>query len=203
MMKKVFAYALGFVVAPKRTICRLQDDPLAMWVGFWWALLFLLAYSVTVLVFWLLGHQPVSQGWLTIPPDRWYLVHTFTTIPVGLASFFSYAGLLHLLCRSVGGKGSFEVTFAAEMYCVIVPCVVLMLLLEMLVAPVAIALGMKSVPWPYWVEVLRTFVLPFLWIFALSVLSLRAIHGTHPLAGFVFTLLALVPTGMIIAVFIR
>jgi hypothetical protein len=203
MMKKVLAYALGFVIAPKRAIDRLADDPLAMWVGFWWTLLFLFAYSVTVLVFWLLGHQPVSRGWLTIPPDRWYLVQTFTTIPVGLASFFSYAGLLHLLCRSFGGKGSFEATFAAEMYCAIVPCVVFMLILEMLVAPVAIALGMRSIPWPNWVEILRTFVFPFIWIFALSVLSLQKVHGTHPLAGFAFTLLALIPTGMIMAVFIR
>ena len=203
MMKKVFAYALGFVVAPKRTLERLADDPLVMWVGLWWALLFLFAYSVTVLVFWLLGHQPVSQGWLPIPPDRWYLVQTFTTIPVGLAGFFSYAGLLHLLCRSVGGKGSFEATFAAEMYCAIVPCVVFMLILEMLVAPVAIALGMKAIPWPNWVEVMRNFVLPFLWIFALSTLSLRTIHGMHPLVGLSFTLVALLPTGMIMAVFIR
>jgi hypothetical protein len=203
MIKKVFAYAFGFVVAPKRTLGRLADDPLAMWVGFWWALLFLLAYSVTVLVFWLLGHQPVSRGWLTIPPDRWYLVQTFTTIPVGLAGFLSYAGLLHLLCRSIGGKGSFEATFAAEMYCAIVPCVVFMLILEMLVAPVSIALGMKSIPWPHWVEILRTFVFPFIWIFALSTLSLRTIHGTHPLVGFAFTIVALIPTGIVMAVFIR
>lgn len=202
-MKKVFAYALGFVVAPKRTLGRLADDPSAIWVGFWWALLFLLAYSVTVLVFWLLGHQPVSRGWLPIPPERWYLVQTFTTIPVGLAGFLSYSGLLYLLCRSVSGQGSFEATFAAEMYCAIVPCVVFMLVLEMLVAPVAIALGMRSVPWPSWVEILRTLVFPFFWVFALSALSLRRIHGTHPLAGLVFTFLALIPTGMIMAVFIR
>ena len=203
MVKKVFAFAWGFVTAPSRTSAELANDPAALWVGFWWSFLFLAAYSVTVLVFWLLGHRPVSKGWLPIPPDRWYLVQTFTTIPVGLAGFLSYAGLLHLLCRSVGGKGSFEATFAAEMYSVIVPCVVFMLILEMLVAPVAIALGMRSIPWPNWVEVLRTFVLPFAWVFALSIVSLRTIHRTHPLVGFTFTLVALIPTGMIMAVFIR
>jgi hypothetical protein len=146
VIASVFVYAVGFVVAPRRTVGRL---------------------------------------------------------PAGLAGFLSYAGLLHLLCKAAGGGGTFEATFAAEMYCVIVPCVVFMLLLEMLVAPVAIALGMKAVPWPSWVEVLRTFVLPFAWIFILSILTLRKIHGTHPLAGFAFTLLALTPTGAIMAVFIR
>jgi len=105
--------------------------------------------------------------------------------------------------RATGGTGSFEATFAVEVYCAIVPCVVFMLILEMLVAPVAIALGLRSVPWPAWVEALRTLVLPFLWILGLSAISLRKVHGTHPLLGGAFTVLALVPTGMVMAVFIR
>ena len=36
-----------------------------------------------------------------------------------------------------------------------------------------------------------------------SMLSLWTVHGTHPLVGFAFTLVALIPTGMITAVFIR
>ncbi len=203
MVRKVFACAWGFISAPGRTSRQLAGDPAAVWIGFWWALLFLGAYSVTVLVFWLLGHRPVSQGWLPIPADRWYLVQTFTTIPVGMAGFLSFAGLAHLLCRAAGGTGSFEATFAVEVYSAIVPCVVFMLILEMLVAPVAIALGLTSVPWPGWVEALRTLVLPFLWIVGLSAVSLRKVHGTHPMLGCAFTLLALVPTGMIMAVFIR
>ena len=203
MFKKVFACAWGFVATPSRTSGELAKDAAALWVGFWWSFLFLAAYSVTVLLFWLLGHRPASRGWLPIPPERWYLVQTFTTIPVGLAGFLSYGGLAHLICRALGGKGSFEATFAVEVYCAIVPCVVFMLILEMVVAPVAIALGMRSVPWPAWVEILRTLVLPFIWIIALSTISLRKVHGTHPILGCGVTILSLIPTGMIMAVFIR
>ncbi len=203
MVKKVFAYALGFVVAPRRTADAIAADASGAWAALWWALVFLAAYSVTVLVYWLLGHQPLTQGWLTVPRDRWYLVQTFTTIPIGLAGFLSYAGLLHFLCRAAGGRGTFEATFASEMYSLIVPCVVFMLLLEMLVAPILIALGTRTVPWPEWVEILRVFVLPFAWIFALSVLCLRRVHGTSPILGLGFTVLAMIPTGIIMAVFIR
>ena len=203
MLKKVFTYFIGFVTAPRRTVNAIAADPAAPWIGLWLTLLFLIAYSVTVLVFWLIGHKPVNQGWLTIAPKRWYLVQTFTTIPIGLAGFLSYAALLYLLCKAAGGKGSFDATLAVSIYCAIVPCIVFMLLLEMLVAPVAILLGMKTIPWPEWVEILRTFVLPFAWIFALSSLALKKVHGTHPLVGLAFTVLALIPTGIIMAVFIR
>jgi hypothetical protein len=184
VLKKVFAFAWGFVTAPSRTSDELANDPAVLWVGFWWSFFFLAAYSVTVLVFWLLGHRPVSRGWLLIPPERWYLVQTFTTIPVGLAGFLSYGGLAHLICRALGGKGSFEATFAVEVYC-------------------AIALGMRSVPWPAWVEILRTLVLPFIWIIALSAVALQRVHGTPPILGCAVTILALIPTGMVMAVFIR
>jgi hypothetical protein len=178
-------------------------DPSGAWAALGWTLLFLLAYAITVLVYWLLGHQPVAKGWLTIPRERWYLVQTFTTVPVGLAGFLSCAGLMYFLCRAAGGRGSLEATFAVCAYAIIVPCVVFMLILEMLFAPVAVALGMKRLPWPEWVELLRVFVLPFAWIFALSALSVKRVHGTHAAAGLAFTVLALVPTAMTMAVFIR
>jgi hypothetical protein len=203
MVKEVFLYALRFAIAPRRAADDISADPAGVWAALWWSLLSLLAYAVTVLVYWLLHHEPVTAGWLTIARKDWYLLQTFTTVPVGLAGFISYAGLMFFLCKAIGGKGGFEATFAAQIYCVTVPCVVFMLLLELLVAPVAIALGMKGVPWPAWVELLRTFVLPFAWIFVLSSLAMRRVHGTHPLAGIGFTAIALVPTGIIMAVFIR
>ncbi len=203
MVAKVFSYAWRIAVAPRRAVDEMAADPRAVWSALWWALFFLLAYSVTVLIYWLLGHQPVSRGWLTVSPQRWYLVQTFTTIPVGLAGFLSCAGLQYLLCRAAGGKAGFDATFAVSIYALIVPCVVFMLLLELLAAPVAIALGMKTLPWPAWVETLRVFVLPFAWIFALSTLGLRRLHGVHPAVGLGFTVLALIPTGIVMAVFIR
>jgi hypothetical protein len=203
MLKRVFSFAFRFIVSPRKAADVIAQDPSGVWAGLWLSLLFLGAYSLTALIYWLLGHEPVAQGWLTVPRDRWYLVQTFTTIPVGLAGFVSYGGILFFLCRAAGGKGSFEATFASGAYCLIIPCVVFMLILELLVAPFLIAAGTTRVPWPDWVEILRTFVLPFAWIFALSGVSLRRIHGIHWAAGVGISAVAMVPTGVIMAVFIR
>ena len=67
----------------------------------------------------------------------------------------------------------------------------------------SIPLGMKRLPLHEWVEILRAFVLPFAWIFALSALGLQRIHGTRPVAGLAFSVRAMIPTGIIMAVFIR
>jgi hypothetical protein len=203
VLRKTFSYAVQIVAFPGRTVTRISTDPAALWAGLWISLLFLGAYSLTVLIYWLLGHQPMNDGWLTVPPDRWYLVQTFTTIPVGLAGFLSYGGLAYLLSRAAGGTGSFEATFATQAYCLILPCVVFMLLLELLVAPFMIAQGVTGLPWPAWVETLRVFVLPFAWIFALSAFALHRVHGIHWLAGLGISVVSMIPTAVIMAVFIR
>ncbi len=203
MLRKTFSLALQLVVRPGRTVDRISADPQGLWAGVSLTLLFLGAYSLTVLIYWLLGHKPMNAGWLTVPPEKWYLVQTFTTVPIGLAGFLSFGGLAYLLCRAAGGRGSFEATFATQAYSLILPCVVFMLLLELLVAPFLIAAGATRLPWPEWVEMLRVFVLPFAWIFALSALSLHRVHGIHWLAGLGISVVSLVPTGVIMAVFIR
>ncbi len=203
MLRKTFSYAVRLVALPRSTVDRIAADSTGLWAGLWLTLFFLGAYSVTVFIYWLLGHQPVTEGWLVVPPDRWYLVQTFTTIPVGLAGFLSCGALAYLLCRAAGGRGSFEATFAVQAYSLILPCVVFMLLLELLVAPFLIAAGADRVPWPDWVETLRVFVLPFAWIFALSALGLHRVHGIHWLAGLGISVVSMIPTGVIMAVFIR
>ena len=59
MMKRVFHYFVGFLIRPGQTSGELARDPRGVWAGFWWAIFFYLAYAVTVLIYYLLGHQPV------------------------------------------------------------------------------------------------------------------------------------------------
>jgi hypothetical protein len=203
MLKKVFSYAFRFAISPGKASEKISADPVGVWAGFWWAVLFLGAYSLCVLIFYLLGHEPVTQGWLTVPMEKWYLVQTFTTMPIGLGGFLSYGGLAYLLSRAAGGRGSFEATFASQMYALIIPCVVFMLLLELFIAPPMIALGMTVVPWPQWVEMLRVFVLPFAWIFFMSTIALMKIHGIRWYAAIAFSVISMIPCGVIMSVFIR
>jgi hypothetical protein len=203
MIKKIFSYALRFAVAPMKTASAISADRSGVWAALWWILIFLGAYTVTAFIYFLLGHLPVAKAFMTVSKEKWYLVQTFTTIPVGLAGFIAEAGLAYFICKAIGGKGSFEATFSIIAYAVIIPCVVFMLLLELLVAPFFMAFGYTTVPWPQWVETLRVFVLPFAWIFFIATISLSKIHKITWPAALGISVLSMVPTGIIMAVFIR
>ena len=202
-MKRVFHYFVGFLIRPGRASEELASDDRGVWAGFWWAILFYLAYAVTVLIYYLLGHQPVSKPFLPIPLESWYLVQTFTTIPVGLAGATTYTGLVYLMCRAAGGKGSFEATFGSQMYTTIIPWIFFTLLPELLLAPFLFAAGYEAMLWPEWIEIVRQFVAPILWVLALSTISLSRIHALQWWKTLPFTIAALIPMAGIMAVFIR
>ena len=89
MIKKIAHYFCKFVVNPQKATEEIAGDKSGLWAGLWWVIIFCLCYSVTVLIFYLLGHVPVSKPFLIIPLEKWYLIQTFTTLPVGLAGFLS------------------------------------------------------------------------------------------------------------------
>ena len=195
-MKTLGSYFIQFIARPLRVAERMAGDPDGVWAGFWCAFLFLLAYSLTVLIYYLLGHQPMAPGFLPISREKWYLVQTFTTIPIGLGGFISYAGLAHLLGKAWGGTGSFESTFGAQMFANVIPC-------ALFIAPFFIAAGAKALPWPDWVDTLRVFVIPLPWIFALSVLSLSKTQRISWLKALLIVPVSWIPLAGIMAVFIR
>jgi hypothetical protein len=199
----MLSYALGFIAHPRSTSDRLAADPRAAGIGLGWALAFLGAYSLTVLIYYLLGHEPVARGFLTVSPAKWYLVQTFTTIPVGLAGFLSLGALAHLIAQAWGGTGSFEATFASQVLANVIPCILFMLLPELFVAPFFIAAGSTSLPWPDWVESLRIFILPFSWLYALSVLGLARVQRIAWPKALLIVPVACVPLALLMAVFIR
>jgi hypothetical protein len=199
----MLSYAFGFITRPKQTADRLADDSRAAWIGLWWSLVFLGAYSLTVLIYYLLGHEPMARGFLTISPQKWYLVQTFTTIPVGLAGFLSLGALAHLIAKAWGGKGSFEATFASQVLANVIPCILFMLIPELFLAPFFIAGGATSLPWPEWVESLRIFILPLSWLYALSVLGLARVQKIAWPKALLIVPVACIPLGLLMAVFIR
>ncbi|OGO19881.1 MAG: hypothetical protein A2144_04775 [Chloroflexi bacterium RBG_16_50_9] len=113
MMKKILHYFFKFITNPERASEEIAEDKSGLWAGLWWVIIFCLCYSFTVLIFYLLGHVPVTKPFLLIPLERWYLIQTFTTLPVGLAGFLSYSGLAYLLYKAAQGKGDFDQTFAS------------------------------------------------------------------------------------------
>lgn len=203
MIKKVSYYFYKFVVSPQSASDEIAQDKSGLWAGLWWVIIFLLCYSVTVLIFYLLGHIPVSTPFLVIPLEKWYLIQTFTTLPIGLAGHLAYSGLAYLLCKLARGKGDFDQTFASQAFTIYIPSFIFMWVPETLVAPILIASGMHTLPWPEWIENLRVFVFPFIWIFVISTIALSKIHDIQWWKSLIIVIVSMIPTGGIMAVFIR
>lgn len=96
-MRKIPYYFVKFIVSPHVASEEIAKDIKNLWSGFWFIFVFCLAYSIVALIFYLLKHLPVAKTFLTIPMEKWYLIQTFTTIPVGYAGLMSYSGLAYLL----------------------------------------------------------------------------------------------------------
>jgi len=148
-------------------------------------------------------HAPVSKPFLLIPLEKWYLVQTFTTLPAGLAGFLSYSGLAYLLSKAVKGKGNFDQTFASQAFTMHIPIFIFMWIPETFLAPILIANGIHSLPWPGWVENLRIFVLPMIWILVISIIALNKVHNIHWWKSIIIILISSIPMAGIMAVFIR
>ena len=203
MARRTSHYFYKFIVDPARATEEIAQDKSGFWAGLWCVVIFYVCYSVTVLIFYLLGHTPVSRPFLTIPLERWYLVQTFTTLPVGLAGFLSYSGLAYILCKIAKGEGTFDQTVSSQAFTLHIPTFIFMWIPETLVAPFLIANGMTTLPWPDWVENLRVFVLPFIWIFVISTIALSKIHNIRWWKSIIIILISFIPTAGIMAVFIR
>jgi Yip1 domain len=203
MARKISHYFYRFIVNPASATEEISQDKSGLWVGLWWVIIFCVCYSVTVLIFYLLGHTPASKPFLTIPLEKWYLVQTFTTLPVGLAGFLSYSGLAYILCKLAKGQGSFDQTFSSQAFTIHIPTFIFMWIPETFLALILIANGIYTFPWPDWVENLRIFVFPFAWIFVISTIALSKIHRIPWWKSLIIILVSFIPTAGIMAVFIR
>jgi hypothetical protein len=203
MARKIFHYFYRFIVNPASATEEISQDKLGLWVGLWWVIIFCVCYSITVLVFYLLGHTPVSKPFLTIPLEKWYLVQTFTTLPIGLVGFLSYSGLAYILSKAARGKGNFDQTVASQAFTLHIPTFIFMWIPETFLAPILIASGIHIFPWPDWAENLRVFVFPFAWIFIISTIALNRIHRIPWWKSLIIVLVSFIPTAGIMAVFIR
>lgn len=202
-MKRVPYYFRAFILRPLRAPEEIERDSSNLRAGFWFTLFFGTVYSLVVFVYYLLGHEPVTKPFLTIPLEKWYLVQTFTTIPVAFAGLFSYAGLAYLISRALGGEGSFDATFASQSFAFFIPTLIFMWLPEAFYFPFRIGSGDTRFPWPSWIEYLRVFIIPLAWTLLLAVNAMSRIHRLHLLKGLLAVIVSSIPMVMIMAVFIR
>jgi len=79
----------------------------------------------------LLGALPDSPFISVIPPEKWYLVQAFTTIPLTFIAHSIYSATAYLLSRLMKGKGSFDATFSSQAFTVYIPTLIFMCLPEL------------------------------------------------------------------------
>ncbi len=79
-----------------------------------------LIYSIIYILgsLWLYFHgfTPFVEPWIRVSKDIYYLVQAFYILPLVILMWILGTGVLHLLCRQWGGKGSFEVLFSMTGY---------------------------------------------------------------------------------------
>ncbi len=202
MIRRVLHYFSRFIVSPGAASEEIARDQSGLRAGLWWVVIFCLCYSGTVLLLYLLGWAPGLQPLLTIPPERWYLVQTFTTLPIGLAGFLAYSGLAYLLGKWVQGVGSFDQTVASQAFTIHIPTFIFMWIPDTFVIPIVVAPG-AALPWPAWLETLRVFAIPFTWMFIISTVALSRVHRIAWWKSLIIVVVAFIPTAGIMAVFIR
>jgi hypothetical protein len=84
-----------------------------------------------------------------------------------------------------------------------IPCLIFMWIPETFLLPIYFALDIHSVPWPEGIEMFRVFIIPFTWIFFMSIFALSKIHEISWWKSLIVIPVSSIPTALIMAVFIR
>lgn len=203
MIKKFFSYFFKFITNPSRAGEEIAGEGKALFLGFWIVFLFGFLYSITVLIYYLLGHGPVTQPFLPIPHEKWYLVQAITTIPVTLTGFLTIAGLFYIMSKAIGGKGTFDATAGCVGYGGVIPWFFTCWIYETFVIPFLIMAGTKIIFWPQWVEDIRVFYFSIGWTLIILTLSLARAHKISWWKSLILVLISIIPAAGVFAVFVR
>jgi hypothetical protein len=107
-----WAYFAAFVRHPTRTWAQLLSDPARLRYGFLAVLTVGLGYAVTIAGIAWSGGTP-SLPWLAIPPAEYFKWEVLFVAPVTVLCWVLAGGVMHLLSKPFGGRGTFDDTLAS------------------------------------------------------------------------------------------
>jgi hypothetical protein len=177
---RAIQYWLRATVRPRQVIAELRAQPNKVAIVFWVNLIFALLYSITALIYYVIGRLPAIEPWIPLPAEKVYLYQAFWTVPWGLATWIMFSGIAHLLAiagRRDPARYRFEDALVVCGLAWVVPNAILMWLPETILVPIF------GVFWPTWVEMLRLMVLPPIWQSLLVAIGLRETHHVGWLPG--------------------
>jgi hypothetical protein len=106
-----WAYFAAFVRHPARACAQLLNDPARVRHGFYAVLTVALGYVVTVAGIAWSGGTP-SPPWIAIPPAEYFKWEVLFVAPVTVLCWVLAGGVMHLLSKLFGGRGSYDDTLA-------------------------------------------------------------------------------------------
>ena len=189
---QLITYQLAILYKPTATIERFLRCEQRLRYGLYTILLFGSSYTLAVIGAYLSRHLPYGIPLaLRIPIDRYYAYEAFFLLPVTIATWVMFAGLVQLLARAFRGGGSFEDTLAATG----LPFVALIafMLLPDIVVDYLLPESVKSA------SVFARLINPArltaasLWLLVLHVIAVRAVQRLSLLKSAVITAIAYVP----------
>jgi hypothetical protein len=195
-----FIYFWRYLKNPKKATDNIINEKNIVWIGSFFLLYFGISYTIVAISGYFWGSLPDSLFISIIPINKWYLIQSFTTIPLTFIAHSIYSTICYLLCRLMKGKGSFEATFSSQVFTIYIPAVIFMWLPELIIYSI---LFMKEYPWPDYLEYLRVFVLPFIWMIIISTIALIKVHKFSWWKALISVVFSLIPSGGISAFFIR
>lgn len=105
-------YYGGVFTGPRRAFAGLLTNPRRLRYGAGALLISALLYSFVILLLALAGGEPVIPPLLDIPAQDYYSVQVFMMAPVMFAAWMLASGVVHVLSKPLGGRGTFEDTLA-------------------------------------------------------------------------------------------
>jgi hypothetical protein len=205
-----FSYLGGTVVRPRKTFEQLLADPRRLTYGIGALLLIGVLYTLTVAGLALAGATIVVPAWIAIPADRYYYWEIFFGAPVYFAGWILAAGIVQLLSKPFGGRGSFEQSLAVLGFALTLPGFVTwipetvetgFLLTGAMTQPEWLELIERPGPWKVIFQIYQVVALG--WYLVLFPLAVRAVQRLRWLPSVLLGHVTVLVVGFVIFIFIR
>ena len=100
---KAFVYFVRYIKNPAKATENILSEKNMLWTGCLFLLYFGIGYSIVAYIAHYYGAMPDSPFISIIPLEKWYLIQSFTTIPITFIVYAIYATVCYQLCRLMSG----------------------------------------------------------------------------------------------------
>jgi len=204
-LRNLLRYFTAPVFRPRAAMQALIEDRYRVAYALLIYLFLGVLYTFTVQMAYARGFGAQVRPFLAIPAERYYFWQRFYQIPLFLVAFIVFSGTTRLMALAFRGTGSFESAFALCAVAMTLPMLLTMWVPEAILfyatAPGYSPSGAWGLAWQLF-HALRQ-IAGVLWPLVLIAMGLARLERIHGAAAALVTLVAFLPTGALMVVFIR